>query len=202
MDDVLQDIRFALRLCLRTPGFTMIAVLALALGIGANTAIFTIVNAVLLEPLPFRDPQQLVAMWETNVRRGGRTNVLGPANVIRWEGRAPAFETIAPFYDYRVNLTGSDSPEEVVGMDVTAQFFPMLGVSPVLGRVFAADEGPEGHDALAVLSYGLWQRRFAGNPAIVGRTIQINARSVTVIGVMPAEMQLFIRKSSLAGKPA
>ena len=202
MDDVLLDIRYAFRLCLRTPGFTAIAVLALALGIGANTAIFTIVNAVLLEPLPFRDPGRLVAMWETNVRRSGRTNVLAPANVIRWKERATAFETIAPFYDYRVNLTGSDSPEEIVGMDVTADFFPALGVSPVIGRTFAEDEGPEGHDALAVLSYGLWQRRFAGSPAIVGSTIQINARSVTVVGVMPADMQLFIRKSSLAGKPA
>ena len=202
MDDVLHDIRYALRLCLRTPGFTAIAVLALGLGIGANTAIFTIVNAVLLEPLPFRDPNRLVALWETNVRRGGRTNVLGPANVIRWQERATAFEKIAPFYDYRVNLTGSDSPEEIVGMDVTPDFFPTLGVSPIVGRVFAADEGPDGHDALAVLSYALWQRRFGGNPGVVGSTIQINARSVTVIGVMPSHMQLFIRKSSLAGKPA
>ena len=168
MDDVLHDIRYALRLCLRTPGFTAIAVLALGLGIGANTAIFTIVNAVLLEPLPFRDPNRLVALWETNVRRGGRTNVLGPANVIRWQERATAFEKIAPFYDYRVNLTGSDSPEEIVGMDVTPDFFPTLGVSPIVGRVFAADEGPDGHDALAVLSYALWQRRFGGNPAVVG----------------------------------
>src|SRR5437870_2646375 len=118
MNDVLQDIRYALRLCVRAPGFTVIAVLALALGIGANTAIFTIVNAVLLEPLPFRDPGRLVAMWETNGRRAGRPNVLGPANFIRWQERATAFERMAPFYDYRINLTGSGAPEEVVGMDV------------------------------------------------------------------------------------
>src|SRR5882724_2755567 len=185
MDDALQDIRYAIRLCLRTPGFTAIAVVALALGIGANTAIFTIVNAVLLEPLPFADPARLVVMWETTVRRPGRTNVLGPANFIRWTERATAFERMAPFYDYRVNLTGSQAPEEIVGMDVTPDFFPMLGIFPLVGRTFAEDEGPEGHDAVAVLSHGLWQRRFAGDPAVVGRTIQINGRGVTVVGVMP-----------------
>src|SRR6476661_3727759 len=104
MDAVLHDVRYAIRLCLRTPGFTMIAVVALALGIGANTAIFTIVNAVLLEPLPFRDPSRLAVMWETNARRPGRMNVLGPANFLRWRERATAFERTAPFYDYRVNL--------------------------------------------------------------------------------------------------
>ena len=202
MDDVLQDIRYALRLCFRTPGFTMVAVLALALGIGANTAIFTIVNAVLLEPLPFRDPGRLVVMWETNVRRPGRPNVLGPANFIRWRERATAFERTAPFYDYRVNLTGSGAPEEIVGMDVTPDFFPTLGIAPLAGRVFAEDEGPEGHDAVAILSYGLWQRRFGGDAAVVGRTVQINSRSVTVVGVMPAAMRLFLRRGSLAAKPA
>jgi hypothetical protein len=168
----------------------MIAVLALALGIGANTAIFTIVNAVLLEPLPFHDPGRLVVMWETNGRRAGRPNVLGPANFLRWRERATAFERTAPFYDYRINLTGSGAPEEVVGMDVTPDFFPTLGVSPIIGRAFADDEGPQGHDAVAVLSYGLWQRRPADDAGVVGRTIQLNSRSVT-IGVMPADMRPF-----------
>jgi putative ABC transport system permease protein len=202
MDDILQDIRYAIRLCLRTPGFTAIAVLALALGIGANTAIFTIVNAVLLEPLPFRDPGRLVVMWETNARRSGRPNTIGPANFIRWRERATAFERTAPFYDYRINLTGAGAPEEVVGMDVTPDFFPTLGVAPLVGRAFTDDEGPQGHDALAVLSYGLWQRRFAGDPGVVGRTIQLNSRSVTIVGVMPADMRLFVKRWSLTGKPA
>jgi putative ABC transport system permease protein len=202
MDAILQDIRYAIRLCLRTPGFTAIAVLALALGIGANTAIFTIVNAVLLEPLPFRDPGRLVVMWETNGRRSGRPNTIGPSNFIRWRERATAFERTAPFYDYRINLTGTGAPEEVVGMDVTPDFFPTLGVTPLVGRAFADDEGPQGHDALAVLSYGLWQRRFGSDPAIVGRTIQLNSRSVTIIGVMPPDMRLFVKRWSLTGKPA
>jgi putative ABC transport system permease protein len=202
MDDTLQDIRYGIRLCLRTPGFTMIAVLALALGIGANTAIFTIVNAVLLEPLPFRDPARLVVMWETNARRAGRPNTIAPANFIRWRERATAFERMAPFYDYRVSLTGSGEAEELIGMDVTPDFFPTLGVAPLAGRAFTADEGPQGHDALAVLSYGLWQRRFAGDPGVIGRTVQINGRGVTVIGVMPADVRLFIKRWSLTGKPA
>ncbi|MCU1383427.1 MAG: hypothetical protein JWL71_2124 [Acidobacteria bacterium] len=202
MDDLFQDIRYALRLCLRTPGFTAVAVLALAIGIGANTAIFTIVNAVLLDPLPFRDPSRLVVLWETNARRPGRPNVLGPANVIRWRERATVFERIAPFYDYRANLTGAGAPEQIVGMDVTPDFFPTLGVSAALGRAFAEDEGPEGRDALVVLSDGLWRRRFAGDPSVVGRTIAIDSRSVTVIGVMPPDMRLFLRHGTLAAKPA
>jgi putative ABC transport system permease protein len=202
MDALFQDIRYALRLCLRTPGFTAVAVLALALGIGANTAIFTIVNAVLLEPLPFRDPSRLVVLWETTARRPGRPNVLGPANFARWQERATAFETMAPFYDYRVNLTGSGEPEELVAQDVTVDFFPTLGVAPLAGRTFAADEGPEGRNALAVLSYGLWQRRFAGDRAVVGSTIQLSGRPITVIGVMPPDMRLFIKRGSLTGKAA
>src|SRR3954467_11933575 len=201
MDDVLQDLRYAIRLCLRTPGFTAIAVAALALGIGANTAIFTIVNAVLLEPLPYSEPGRLVALWELNARRPNRPNTLAPANVIRWQERATAFEHIAPFYDYRVNLTGSEAPEEVVSMDVTPDFFPTLGVAPLVGRAFAADEGPEGHDAVTVLSYELWQRRFAGDPGVVGRTLQINGRPVTVVGVMPPQARFFLKRWSLTGKP-
>ena len=179
------------------------AVLALALGIGANTAIFTIVNAVLIEPLPFRDPGRLVVMWETNVRRPGRPNVLGPSNFIRWRERATAFERIAPFYDYRVNLTGSRRAGRDRRHGRRRRTSSRRSASPrSLGRVFADDEGPDGHDAVAVLSYGLWQRRFAGDPAIVGRTIQINGRRVTVVGVMPADMRLFLKRGSLAGKPA
>jgi putative ABC transport system permease protein len=202
MDSLLQDIRYAIRLCLRTPGFTAVAVLALALGIGANTAIFTIVNAVLLEPLPFRDPGRLVVLWETNARRPGRPNVLGPANFLRWRERATVFERMAPFYDYRVNLTGSGEPEELIALDVTPDFFPTLGVSPLVGRTFAAEEGPQGNDGVAVLGYGLWQRRFAADPGVVGRTIQINGRSITVIGVMPADTRLFVKRGSLTGKAA
>jgi putative ABC transport system permease protein len=141
-------------------------------------------------------------MWELNEKRPGRPNTLAPSNVVRWLERATAFEGIAPFYDYRVSLTGSGAPEEIVTLDVTPSFFPTLGVPPLLGRTFASDEGPEGHDAVAVLSHGLWQRRFAGDAAVVGSTLQINGRPVTVIGVMPPDARFFLKRWSLTGKPA
>src|SRR5262245_14485949 len=136
MDSLLQDIRYALRVCLRTPGFTATAVLALALGIGANTAIFTIVNAALIERLPFKDPARLVVVWEEWARQPGRSNVVGPANYLRWRERATAFEEMAGFVDTRANLTGSGAPEEITVQNVTPGFFPVLGVAPLLGRTF------------------------------------------------------------------
>src|SRR5438445_577191 len=138
----------------------------------------------------------------TNVVRPGRPNVLGPANFLRWRERATVFERTAPFYDYRVNLTGAGEPEELVALAVTPDFFPTLGVSALAGRTFAVDEGPDGHDAVAVLSFGLWQRRFAGDAGVVGRTIQINGHPIAVIGVMPADARLFVKRGSLVGKPA
>jgi putative ABC transport system permease protein len=202
MDTLLQDVRYALRMCVRTPGFTIVAIVALALGIGANATIFTVVNATLIEPLPYREPARLVALWEANGRRSGAPNTIGPANIIRWQERATSFERIAPFYDYRVNLTGGGAPEEIVAMAVTPDYFPALGVAPLAGRVFTPDEGPDGRDALAILSFNLWQRRFGGDPSIVGRTVQIDAKPITIIGVMPAEARLFVGRGSLVGKPA
>jgi putative ABC transport system permease protein len=202
MNSLLQDVRYAIRLCLRTPGFTAVAVIALALGIGANSAIFTIVNAVLIERLPYRDPGRLVVIWETNPRRQGRSNVIAPANFLRWRDRTDAFERMAAFYDFTNNLTGSGEPEELVVQAVTADFFPTLGVAPLLGRTFAPDEGPRGRDGFAVLSYELWQRRFGGDANVVGRPIQLSGEPATVIGVMPPDTRIFFKSGSLAGKPA
>jgi len=202
MTAFLQDFRYAVRLWLRTPGFTAVAVLALALGIGANTAIFTIVKAVLVDRLPFRDADRLVVVWEDSARHPGRPNVVGPANFLQWRDRATAFEQLAGIYDTRVNLTGQAEPEELIVQGVTANFFSALGVSPLIGRDFAPDEGPDGRDGVVVLSYALWQRRFGGDASIVGRTIQLNSRAFTVIGVMPQEVGLFLKAGSLTGKPA
>ncbi|MBI3400056.1 MAG: ABC transporter permease [Acidobacteria bacterium] len=202
VDSLFQDIRYALRTSLRSPGFTSVAILALALGIGANTAIFTLVNAALIERLPFHDPDRLVVLWETNARRPGRPNTIGPANFIRWRERATAFDQMAGIYDDRVNLTGGGAPEELIAMAVEPGFFSTLGVAPLIGRTFAADEGPDGRDALAVLTFDLWRRRFGGDPAIVGRAVQINGRPVTIIGVMPRDVRLVLKNGSLVGKPA
>src|SRR5690349_13531425 len=140
MDDVLQDIRYALRLCLRTPGFTAVAVLALALGIGANTAIFTIVNAVLIEKPPFKDPDRLVVVSEEWARRPGRSNTISPSNFVRWGERSTAFESIAGIVDVRANLTGLGDPEEVIVQMVTPPFFRTLGIAPRVGRTFSDAE--------------------------------------------------------------
>jgi putative ABC transport system permease protein len=202
MDSLFQDIRYALRVCGRAPGFTAVAVLALALGIGANTAIFTIVNAVLLERLPFHDPDGIVALWEESTRRPGRSNVVGPSQFIRWRERTTVFERMAVLVDIRQNLTGSGNPEEVITQIVTADFFPILGVSPLIGRTFTDEESRDPQSNVVVLGYELWKRRFGGDPAIVGRTIHLNARPNTVVGVMPPGFRLFIKEGSNVGKPS
>ena len=201
MDSALQDLRYAMRLCLRTPGFTTVAVVALALGIGANTAIFTLVHAVLIERLPYRDPGQIVVLWETNARRPGRPNTVAPANFIRWGERATAFESIAAYAETRINLTEAGDPEELVVQNVTAPFFSVLGVSPMIGRVFTHEESADPESSAVVLSYDLWQRRFGADPSIVGKPIRLNTRPRTVVGVMPPGIRPFLKAGSLVGKP-
>jgi putative ABC transport system permease protein len=200
MDSLRQDIRYAIRMWARTPAFTTVAILALAIGIGANTAIFTIVNAVLIERLPFRDPDRLVVVWEQSVRRPSHRNTISPANFLQWQERNDVFEQMASFYEWRANLTGQANPEEVAAQDVTSNFFATLGVTPILGRSFVPEEGPEGRDRVVILSHGLWQRRFGGDPDVIGKAIQLNSRPFTVIGVMPPDMKLLLKAGSLVGK--
>src|SRR5437773_4175522 len=152
MDSLLQDIRYAIRVCVRTPGFTAVAVLALALGIGANTSIFTIINAVLLERLPFRDPERLVVLWEESSRRPGRNNVVGPSQFVRWGERSTSFERMAALVDTRANLTGGGDPEEVIVENVTPNFFPILGVAALVGRSFSDAENSDPRSAVVILS--------------------------------------------------
>jgi len=201
MDAFLQDLRYAVRICLRTPGFTTVAVLALALGIGANTAIFTIVNTVLIERLPFKDPAHLVVLWEENARRPGRSNVVGPMNFVRWQERATSFDGMAGFVDTRANLTGSGIPEELTVQNVTAGFFSILGVAPMIGRSFTDAESADRDSAVVLLSYALWQRRFGGDPSIVGKGVQLNGRTNTVVGVLPPDLRFLMKSNSLVGKP-
>ena len=196
------DLRFALRQLLKSPGFTFVAVLTLALGIGANTAIFTIVHAVFLEKLPYRDANRIVVIWETNARRPSRTNVVGPANFLRWKERSTAFENLAAYAETRVNLTDNGNPEELVAQNVTAEYFPAIGAEPFLGRAFSAEETADPKSSVVILSYDLWQRRFGSDPSIVGRTIQLSGKPQTVIGVMPEGVRLFLKAGSLVNKPA
>jgi len=202
MDATLQDIRYALRLCARAPGFTAVAVLALALGIGANTAIFTIVNRVLLERLPFRDADRIVVLWEEGAYRPGRSNTVGFGQYLRWSDRQTVFDAMAALVDTRANLTGGGEPEEVIVQNVTASFFTILGVRPLIGRTFSDSENADPRSAVVILGYEIWERRFGRDPAIVGQVIQLNARPQTVVGVMPPGFRLFLKQGSLAGKPS
>lgn len=184
MDTLVRDLRFALRVLWKSPSFTIVALSALALGIGANTAIFTVVNAVLLRPLPFKDPERLVMVLEESPRTG-KPNVINPQNFKDWERRNRSFENMAAYIDTTVNLTGDKQPEEVYGAYVTRQFFPVLGVQPMLGRNFLPEEDVPGRGQAVLLSYGLWQRRYGGDPHIVGKKIHVQSEPSTVVGIMP-----------------
>lgn len=182
---LLQDLRFALRLLGRSPGFSVFAVLALALGLGANAAIFSVVNAVLLHPLPFRDAGRLVEIWEDGSRSRFPLDTPAPANYVDWKRQNDVFEDMAALKGDLYALTGQGTPEQIEGSPVTANLFPMLGVSPILGRNFSAQEDQPGGEKVALISYGLWQRRFGSDAAIVGRDIWLNGARYQVVGVMP-----------------
>ncbi len=179
LGELVQDVRYGLRAMRRSPGFTAIAVLALALGIGANTAIFSVVDSVLLRPLPYADPDRLVV-----VLLRGRDPV-SPANFVDWRDRNHVFERMGAADYWTPNLTGLDRPEHLTALRLTPDILPMLGVQPLLGRMFLPDTVEPGKDREVVLTHRLWQRRFAGDPSVVGRTLTLDGQSYTVIGVMP-----------------
>jgi putative ABC transport system permease protein len=180
------DLRFAFRQLLKNPGFTAIAVLTLALGIGANTAMFSVVNAVLLRPLPFQDPEKLITLWERNDKQGYNQNLVAPANFADWKAQNQSFEQIAIFETSRgLNLTGAEEPVRVIGFKVSANLFSLLGVSPLHGRGFLPEEETPGRDRTVVLSHGLWQRRFGGHEGVIGQAISLDGESYTIVGIMP-----------------
>jgi putative ABC transport system permease protein len=187
--DLLQDLRYAARILWKNPGFTAVAVIALALGIGANTAIFSVVNTVLLRPLPYKIPEQLVLVWEDATKHGYPRDTPAVANYIDWRDQNSVFTGMAAIADTNFNLTRAGDPESLKGREVSATLFPLLGVEPQVGRVFAAAEDQPGSDRVVVLSHRLWQRRFGGDPTIVGRVLTLNDEGYTVVGVMPARFQ-------------
>jgi len=199
MDVAARDFRYALRMLQRSPGFTAVAVLTLALGIGANTAIFSVINSVLLRPLPYHDPGSLVMVWETNSQHPKPHNTVSPPNLLDWQSRNTVFSDMAYIVDVRNNLTGNGDPEEVVVQAVSANFFSLLGVNPLLGPGFTPENGRPGHDNVVILSYGLWKDRFAGDPAIIGKSILLNGKPQTVVGIAPQNFNWFIKDGSLTG---
>ncbi|MGH9765979.1 MAG: ABC transporter permease, partial [Blastocatellia bacterium] len=184
METLLRDLRFGLRALLKTPGFTLIAVITLSLGIGVNTAIFSSIDALLLRPLDFPDLERLVALSETPDEGFGLGNV-APADFLDWKGQSAVFDSMAVYQWWESDLTGVGEPERLRGGRVSPGFFHMLGVKAALGRTFTPDEEQPGRDRVAVISYGLWQRRFAADPHIVGTTIRLSGARFTVVGVMP-----------------
>jgi putative ABC transport system permease protein len=183
-----QDLKYGVRMLIKNPAFTIVAVIALALGIGANTAIFSVVHAVLLKQLPYQEPDRIMIVWEANrINGNNRNNVVSPGNLQSWKDQNKVFSDMAAFIGFTSNLTGVGNPIEISGQAVTTNFFSTIGATPLLGRTFLPEEDQEGKSNVYVLSYSLWQSRFGGDKNIVGKSIQVNGISRTVIGVMPPE---------------
>ena len=187
MSSIVNDLRFAIRMLFKAPGFTAVAVLTLALGIGANTAIFSVVHAVLLRPLPYRDADRLVIVWEQNPERGWYHNIVSAANFLDWRKQNDVFTQMAAADPQKAfNLSGTDRPEEVWGEQVTTNLFTLLGVRPFKGRDFLPEEDKPGGPRVVILSYGLWERDYGRDATLVGKQISLNNESYTVVGIMPA----------------
>src|SRR6266540_1740720 len=183
LEDLFQDLRYGARMLLKNPGFTLIAVLTLALGIGANTSFFSIVNSVLLKPLPYEHPDQLVQLWEAP--RVGVRGASSPGAFLDWKEQSTSFESLSLLLNIDLNLTGEGEPDRISGVKMSASGLQILRARPMLGRVFAPDEDQPGREKTIVLTHRLWQRRFGGDTNIVGRSIQLSDQDYTVIGVLP-----------------
>lgn len=190
MRTLLQDIRYGVRMLWKNPGVTAVAVIALALGIGANTAIFSVVNAVLLRPLPFADPDRLVIVKSVNAKGDDKQwGGVSPADFLDWKAQQQSFEFITAYSGGGTILTEAEQPEQFPGTRVSDDFFSVFGVKPMLGRTFVPEEFATGSQPAVVLSHRLWQRRFGGDPALVGKTLSLDGKSTTVVGVMPPEFK-------------
>ena len=187
MNSVVQDVRFAIRMLAKSPGFTAVAVIALALGIGANTVMFSSVNGMLLHPFLFKDLHRIVDVRETAPKQNEFHIKVAPANLRDWQEQNKDFEMLAATRGWNVNLTGVGVAERVEGYQVTSGFFSLLGMSPQLGRAVNAGDFEPGHASVVVLSNGFWQRHLGAEPGIVGKTLHLNGRAFTVIGIMPAD---------------
>src|SRR5688572_12158287 len=183
MNTLLQDLRYGLRMLLKNPGVSIVAIITLALGIGANTAIFSVVNAVLLKPLTYHDPDRLVSLWES-VPVHGRWRA-SPANFHDWKKQNTLFEDMAAYGGSTMTLTGQGEPEQLIGTRVSSGYFSVVGVEPLLGRSFSAEEYEVGKGQVVILGHTFWQQRFAGDKSIVNQTITLDGTNYMVVGVMP-----------------
>src|SRR5271163_5366810 len=188
MESLIQDLKYAARMLLKSPGFVLIAVLTLALGIGANTALFSVVNGVLLRPLPFPRPNELFVVSEKSAIFDNFS--ISYPNFEDWQRSNSSFSSLVAYRNDDFSVTGSGEAERVRAGMVSAGFFETLGVNPTRGRLFTADEDRKGSAPVVLISAGLWQRKFGSAPDIIGKTITMNGDSYTVIGVIPASFQL------------
>src|SRR5215475_12979020 len=186
MDHLLQDFRFGLRLLRKDPGFTFIAVFVMAVSIGATAAIFSVINSVLLRPLPFKQPERLVRIWGQLEKEGIPKNWISEPEFLELKQQCSSFEDIAAYSADGANLTGSGEPVRVNTASVSAAFFETLGIDPAMGRTFTEEEDQPGRAQLVVMSHSLWRQRFASDEQILGKTIGLDSNTYTVIGVMPA----------------
>src|SRR5687767_4176544 len=189
MDTFFRDLRYAVRLLIKSPGFTAVAVLSIALGIGANTTVFSVINAVLLKSLPYKDPESLMLVWghtkgETSRRKHNQVSATDVADI---RSQSTSFEDVATYSGWYPIMSGDSEPERIPAIQVGDGFFKIMKGQPLLGRVFNEEEQEDGKDFVIVLSYGLWQRRFGGDPNVVGKSISLNGRAYNIVGVMGAD---------------
>ena len=185
MGSLLGDFRYAFRSLVRQPTFAAMAILTLVLGIGTNTAIFSVIKAVLLNKLPYEDPSRLVVLWEQNP--DGNTDLVAPLTYLDWKEQAKSIQSMTAFRQLRYAFAGDGQPLNVPSVRATANLFSTLRVNAMVGRTFLPEEGTPGHDRVAVLSRAFWERHFGGAQDAIGRTIQLDALPFTIVGVMPAE---------------
>src|ERR1051325_8929732 len=190
VESALQDVRFGLRMLRRNPGFAIGAAITLALGLGANTAMFSVIDAVLLRPLPYSDPDRLVLVLDENPSKGFFQFSASPPNFIDWRAQAQSFTGMAATSGRTLTLSGSGDAQRLKALFVTSEFFAVLGVDTVVGRTFTTEEGTYGHDKVAILSFHLWQHNFGGAPAVLGRTIKLDGENYVVVGVARPEFRL------------
>src|SRR5580704_5782929 len=197
MSTLLKDLQYGLRMLARSPGSTAAAMIALALGIGANSAIFSVVNAVLLRPLPYKDASRLIVIWETKLSKGILQEKVSPPDYRDWVEQQRVFEKIAALREQPAVLTGGQLPERVETALISPSAFELLGVKAGLGRTFLSEEAEPGRNRVALLSYGFWQRRFGGDSGVLGKSVIVDGNSLTIVGVMPSGFRLLDTPSEL-----
>jgi len=194
MHNIWQDLKYAFRVLRKNPGFALGAIAVLALGIGANTAIFSVVNAVLLRPLPYSDPGRIAMVYHVPPQKsfpGMKIFAVSPANYLDWQKQSTVFDAMSIFHPTTMTLTGKDQPEAVQGMVVSSEFFQVLGVTPMQGRAFTSEEDTNGHGNVVILSYPFWQSHFGADPKVIGKNLTFNGLPYSIIGVMPAHLHFF-----------